>query len=212
MNDALSQFNFVQESPRFPSTLPGESLAKTHHKQALICSRKTSNLATPATTESRCRIRHQNAKHGGSSTTSVSASNINMASLYDYLKQFYEKVSDDPGGKNLTFLCELRLPGFKKQLHTSTAANLKWHIELKHPASLSRYVWMNKNQKTWLHVITVQDTVMELYRCVAEIRMKVKFKDRCGPRKGARGAGRKFGPLLNATGPTPLKWQIIVTL
>ena len=116
--------------------------------------------------------------------------------------------------ENLNFLCKLCLPGLKKQLCTSTVstANLKWHIELKHPASLSRYVWMNKNQKTWLHVITVQDTVMELYRCVAEIRMKVKFKDRCGPRKGARGAGRKFGPLLNATGPTPLKWQIIVTL
>ena len=33
-----------------------------------------------------------------------SASTINTASSYDYL-QFYEKVSDDPGGKNLTFLC-----------------------------------------------------------------------------------------------------------
>ena len=84
-----------------------------------------------------------------SSTTSDSASTINMASLYDCLKQFYEKVSDDPGGKNLTFLCKLCPPGFKKQLHTSTTstANLKWHIELKHPASLSRYVPVNKKSK-----------------------------------------------------------------
>ena len=68
------------------------------------------------------------------------------ASLYDYLEQFYENVSDDPGGKNLTFLCKLCPPGFKKQLRTSTksTANLKWHIELKHPASLSRYVCLNK--------------------------------------------------------------------
>ena len=43
----------------------------------------------------------------GSCTTSNSASTINLAVLYDYLKQFYEKVSDDPGGKNLTFLCKL---------------------------------------------------------------------------------------------------------
>ena len=77
-----------------------------------------------------------------------SASTINTASSYDYLKQFYEKVSDDPGGKNLTFLCKHCPPGLKKQFHTSSTANLKRHIELKHPASLSRYVQVNKNQKT----------------------------------------------------------------
>ena len=31
-------------------------------------------------------------------TQPYSASTINMASSYDYLKHFYEKVSDDPGG------------------------------------------------------------------------------------------------------------------
>ena len=36
----------------------------------------------------------------GSSTTSDSASTINKAFSYDYLKQFY----DDPGGKNCTFV------------------------------------------------------------------------------------------------------------
>ena len=39
----------------------------------------------------------------GSSTTLDSASSINTASSYDDLKLFYEKVSDDPGGKNLNF-------------------------------------------------------------------------------------------------------------
>ena len=68
-----------------------------------------------------------------------------MASSYDYLKQFYEKVSDDPGEKNLTFLCKLCPPG--KKLRTSTTANLKRHIELKHLASLSRYVQVNKKSK-----------------------------------------------------------------
>ena len=38
--------------------------------------------------------------NAGSSTTSDSAPTIHTASSYDYLKQFYEKVSDDPGGKN----------------------------------------------------------------------------------------------------------------
>ena len=40
----------------------------------------------------------------GSSTTSDSAFTITTASSYDYLKLFYDKVSDDPGGKNLTSL------------------------------------------------------------------------------------------------------------
>ena len=86
-----------------------------------MCSGKTPNLATPATTESHRSRCHQNAKHEGSSTTSDSASTINTASSYDYLKQFYEKVSDDPGGKNLTFLCKLHPPGFKKQLRISAS-------------------------------------------------------------------------------------------
>ena len=64
----------------------------------------------------------------GSSITSDSASTINTASSYDYLKQFYEKVGGDLGGKYLTFLCKFHLPGFKKQFHTSTE-NLKLHIE-----------------------------------------------------------------------------------
>ena len=33
----------------------------------------------------------------GSSTTSDSASTINTVSLYDYLKQFYEKENNKPG-------------------------------------------------------------------------------------------------------------------
>ena len=85
----------------------------------------------------------------GSSTTSDSASTINTASSYDYLKQFYEKVIDDPGGKNMTFLPKLCPSGFKKALRTSTTskANLKLHIDLKHPASLSRYVRVNTKSK-----------------------------------------------------------------
>ena len=77
------------------------------------------------------------------------ASTINTASLYGYLKLFNEKVSDDPGGKNLTLLCKLCPPGFKKQLRTSTTstASLKQHTELKHQANLSRYVQVNKKSK-----------------------------------------------------------------
>ena len=49
----------------------------------------------------------------GSSTTPDPASTSNIASItdddmYDYLKQFYEKISDDPGGKYLIFLCKLQ--------------------------------------------------------------------------------------------------------
>ena len=40
----------------------------------------------------------------GSSTTSDSAPTINTASSYDFLKLFYEKVSDDPGGKSDLFV------------------------------------------------------------------------------------------------------------
>ena len=51
-----------------------------------------------------------------SSNTPDSAYTINAASMinddmYYYLKQFYEKVSDDPGGQNLTFLCKLFIFG-----------------------------------------------------------------------------------------------------
>ena len=65
-----------------------------------------------------------------------------LASSYDYLNRLYEKVSDDPGGKNLMFLCKFCQLGFKKQIRISatSTANLKRHIELNHPASLSRYV------------------------------------------------------------------------
>ena len=79
----------------------------------------------------------------GSSTTQDFASTINPTSSCDYLKPFHEKVSDDPGGKNLP------AGFFKKELPTSSTSteNLKWHIELKHPASLLRYVRVNKKSK-----------------------------------------------------------------
>ena len=62
------------------------------------------------------------------------ASTINTASSYDYLKQCYEKVSDDPGGKILSFLCKPHPLGVKKQLCTSS--------------SLSRYARVNQKSKT----------------------------------------------------------------
>ena len=78
------------------------------------------------------------------------ASTINTASSYDYLKQCYEKVNDDPGGTILSFLCKPHPLGFKKQLCTSSTptANVKRHIELKHLASLSRYARVNQKSKT----------------------------------------------------------------
>ena len=97
-------------------------------------------------TDVSCWCRHLEAQtNEGSCTTSDSASTFNTASSYDYLKPFYEKVSDDPGGKNLTFFCKLHPPGFKKQIRTSvtSTANLKRHNELKHP-ELFRSVWVNK--------------------------------------------------------------------
>ena len=115
--------------------------AKTHRKQALLCSGK--NTQSGNTSHHRVALPHASSKmrsmeaktNEGSSTTSDSASTINTASLYDYLKQFNEKVSDDPGGKNLTLLCKLCPPGFKKQLCTSTTstASLKRHTWTKAP-------------------------------------------------------------------------------
>ena len=43
VNGAFSQFNFIQDSARFPSSPPGENWLK-HTVNALICSRKTPNL------------------------------------------------------------------------------------------------------------------------------------------------------------------------
>ena len=134
-----------------PDFLPGENLAETHHKQALICSGKTPNLATPAITESHCCMCHQNAKHGGKNKWRQQhylrlcphhGIFVWLLKTVFWIDQWWSRW------ENLTFLCKLCLPGFKKQLHTSTStANLKWHIELKHPASLSRKVWMNTNSK-----------------------------------------------------------------
>lgn len=60
---------------------------------------KTPNLATPATTVLYCRMCHQNAETNEGSTSSDFSSTINMASSYDYLKEFYENVSNDPDAK-----------------------------------------------------------------------------------------------------------------
>ena len=59
---------------------------------------------------------------------------------YNYLSDFYEKI--DKEGNNLTFMCKLCPPALKNEIRTSVTsfANLKRHIELKHPGSLSRYV------------------------------------------------------------------------
>jgi len=35
---------------------------------------------------------------------------INTASSYDHLKEFFDKVSDDPEGKNLTFSALSSMP------------------------------------------------------------------------------------------------------
>ena len=103
VNGALSPFNFAQESARFSSSLPGENQLKTHRKQALICSGKNTQSGNTA----KCIINMRSMKrktNEGSSTTSDSASTVNTASTYDCLKLFYEKVSDDPGGKSDLFV------------------------------------------------------------------------------------------------------------
>lgn len=41
-------------------------------------------------------------------------------------------------------------------------------------------------------VTTIQDAVLKLYWCIAEIKMKAEFKNACDPSKGAQ-AGRKWG-------------------
>ena len=89
-----TQFTFDQNKTELVQTETAayqtcsEVLPNEHR---LICPEQTEQAA-PATTES------HRSTHEGSSTTSDSAS-INTASLYDYLKQFYEKVSDR-GGSN----------------------------------------------------------------------------------------------------------------
>ena len=37
------------------------------------------------------------------------------ASSYEYLKVFYEQISADSNGKNVTYLCKLCLRGLKKK-------------------------------------------------------------------------------------------------
>lgn len=83
---------------------------------------------------------------GNSDTTAISTAE---ASSYEYMKEFYEQVSTDYNGRNLTFLCKLCPPGLKKQVRTSVSSstNLKRHIELMHPTSLGKYLRVNNDHK-----------------------------------------------------------------
>ena len=87
VNGNLLQFNFAKKRvPDFQS-IPGKNPANTHHRQALICSGKTPNLATPATTESHRRMDHQ--QNEGSSTLALPP--LLIWHLHDYLKQFMKR-------------------------------------------------------------------------------------------------------------------------